>query len=58
MTRNEQEMTSALMAVLLFHGGGEWDEEKRNLWRTLTGTDEATTKNLCDTVRAALPVIP
>lgn len=58
MTRDEREMTAALMAVLLFHGGGEWTDAKRAEWKALTGTDEATTKTLCDTVRAALPVLP
>ena len=58
MTRNEQEMMAALMAVLLFHGGGEWTDAKRREWKALTGEDEATTKTLCDTVRAALPILP
>lgn len=57
MTRDEREMTSALMAVLLFHGGDEWTDAKRREWKALTGSDEVTTKVLCDTVRAALPII-
>lgn len=57
MTRDENEMTAALMAVLLFHSGGEWDDDKRQTWKFLTGTDEATAKTLCDFVRKSLPVI-
>ena len=47
-------LRDACRAVLLFHSGGEWDEERRNEWHALTGEDEATTKILCDTVRRAL----
>lgn len=51
-------MLSALEAVLLFHSGGDWDEKKRSKWKSLTGKDEATTKVLCDLVRAALLMDP
>lgn len=37
--------------VLLFHGGGQWSDDKRARWRELTGHDEATTKVLCDVAR-------
>ena len=47
-------MEDALKAVLLFHSGGEWDSLRRAEWAALTGSSEATTKVLCDTVRAAL----
>lgn len=40
--------------VLLFHSAGPWDEEKRQRWEEITGCSEATTKVLCDFVRAAL----
>jgi hypothetical protein len=42
---------TVLAAVLLFHAGGEWDNERRALWKQLTGRDEATTRALCDAVR-------
>jgi hypothetical protein len=38
-------------AVLLFHSGTPWTDEKRQLWAALTGRREATTKVLCDVVR-------
>ena len=44
----------ALRAVLLFHGGGPWDAAKAAAWERLTGEREATTRTLCDFVRAAL----
>lgn len=48
----------ALGAVLLFHGHiGPWDEATRESWRALTGVDEATTRVLCDAVRAALATL-
>lgn len=47
-------LVSALEAVLLFHDGGEWTLEKQLAWSNRTGWKDATTKTLCDTVRAAL----
>lgn len=44
----------ALRAVLLFHGGGEWTAAKGDAWERLTGSRLATTRTLCDFVRAAL----
>jgi len=38
-------------AVLLFHSGDPWNDEKRWLWHELTGAEEATTKTLCDLAR-------
>jgi hypothetical protein len=46
--------TDALEAVLLFYSVSPWDEQKKKRWMNLTGKEEATTKVLCDTVRAAL----
>ena len=43
----------ALEAVLLFYHGGTWGKESREKWLELTGTEEATTVNLCKCVRAA-----
>jgi hypothetical protein len=47
-------MEDALKAVLMFHGSGPWTTDVREEWKKLTGEDEATTKVLCDVVRAAL----
>lgn len=38
-------------AVLLFHRGGEWSDNDRQMWRALTDSEEATTKTLCDLAR-------
>jgi hypothetical protein len=43
-----------LRAVLMFHDGATWDANRRAEWKRITGSDEATTKVLCDHVRAAL----
>lgn len=48
----------ALEAVLLFHSSSPWTESKRTDWWNLTQTNEATTRNLCDTVRLALGQLP
>lgn len=47
-------MRDALEAVLLFYRAAEWTEECRARWLELTGSTEATTKVLADTVRRAL----
>jgi hypothetical protein len=47
-------LEAALHAVLLFHGGGYWGPNEAAQWERLTGAKEATTKALCDVVRAAL----
>lgn len=44
----------ALAAALLFHNGQPWDKAASSEWFKLTGSYEATTKVLCDTVRRAL----
>lgn len=38
-------------AVLLFHRGSPWSAVDREMWRHYTGSDEATTKALCDLAR-------
>lgn len=45
---------AALRLPLLVHGAGPWTEERREEWRSITGTDEATTRVMCDTIRALL----
>ena len=49
-----ERLEAALKAVLLFHSGEMWGEESRKRWFELTGTNDCTTKNLCDCVRKAL----
>lgn len=49
-------MRNALRLVLMFYQPGQWDQDRRDEWRRLTGTNEATTKVLCDHVRSALAV--
>jgi hypothetical protein len=39
-------------ATLLFHRGGMWTEQDRATWRTLTGSEHATTVTLCLLARA------
>lgn len=51
------DMEDALEAVLLFHSGGPWDDEKRERWFKLTGMQEASTRTLCDAVRKVLGVV-
>jgi hypothetical protein len=38
-------------AVLLFHRGGEWTYQDGLAWQVLTGSEDATTKTLCDFAR-------
>lgn len=53
---------AATELVILFHSAGEWDADKRMDWTNrmvaILGPgnhrDEATTKNLCDAMRAVL----
>lgn len=47
------DLRAAANATLLFHGS-VWSAETRELWKQLTGEDEATTKTLCDFVRKCL----
>ena len=44
----------AIKLALLFHSGSPWDDGKRAEWLRITGTTEATTKVLCDHLRAVL----
>jgi hypothetical protein len=41
-------------ATLLFHRGGPWTPEDRQMWLALTGDVEATTKSLCDLARKVI----
>jgi hypothetical protein len=48
------ELLAFVEATLLFHSGGDWDDTKRRRWVELTGSDDATTKALCDLGRAVI----
>jgi hypothetical protein len=48
------QLESALRLVLDFHGAGHWDETRRHRWQVATGTDEATTRVMCDHIRQVL----
>lgn len=54
----ETQLREALEAVLLFHCAAHWDGARRTQWWNYTQTQEATTLNLCDTVRIALGKLP
>jgi hypothetical protein len=45
-------------AVLLFHGAPSWTEKEKREWCELTGSQDATTRILCDLARAALTMKP
>ena len=49
-----QVLRATLELPLLFHSGGVWDDTKRRRWREITGTEEATTRVMCDAIRRAL----
>lgn len=46
-------LRTALRAVLLFYRPN-WTPERQAEWEALTGQNEASTRTLCDVVRAAL----
>lgn len=50
----EANVRDALRLPLLFHHGGPWTPEDRAEWIRITGVDEATTKVMCDHIRATL----
>lgn len=47
-------MYDALKAVLLFYSAKRLNDESRAEWKALTGSDEATTKVLCDHIHAVI----
>jgi hypothetical protein len=47
-------LLEACRATLLFHADGPWDEAKQGEWFNITQHPEATSRILCDTVRAAI----
>jgi hypothetical protein len=53
----DKALADALEATLLFHSGGPWDAAKQARWLELTGVAEATTKALCDHLRAVVETV-
>lgn len=51
-TPGAPDLDAVAEALLLFHGGGDWNETRAARWKVLTGSEEATTKALCDFARA------
>lgn len=49
-----EKLRRACEAVLLFYRAVYWDNAAADRWHELTGSREATTRVMCDTVRAAL----
>jgi hypothetical protein len=47
-------LVAACQATLMFHSALVWDDDACKRWLALTGSPEATTRPLCDFVRAAL----
>ena len=47
-------LLDACNAVLMFYRAGQWTRDDGIAWKKLVGADEATTKVLCDFVRAAI----
>lgn len=55
LTRRVESLTNAerlARAVLMFHDGSQWDDDKSATWKALTGSDEVTTKALGNLARA------
>lgn len=53
MTTENNRERDLLRAVLLFHSAGAWTNERRDEWARIIG-GSATTKRLCDAIRATL----
>lgn len=45
------DLQTGCQLTLDFHSGRLWTDEQAKLWEEKTGTREATTKTLCDTIR-------
>lgn len=48
------DLLDAARAALLFHSASPWDVEKAAEWKRLTGSDDATTRALCEFLRVAI----
>jgi len=49
-----QRLRDAAELPLMFHAGGIWLGDNPTRWKQITGTDEATTKVMCDHIRSVL----
>lgn len=47
-------LREACEAVLIFHAGGEWTSSMQNRWLDITQSPDATTRGLCETIRAVI----
>jgi hypothetical protein len=45
------EVADALMLPLMFHSGRPWTAADLEEWKRITGTDQVTTKAMCDHIR-------
>lgn len=54
LERENARLREALELPLTFHSGSPWDAVKERRWLEITGSEEVTTKVMCDTIRAAL----
>jgi hypothetical protein len=52
--KNTPDLLSVCQATLLFHKSGGWNAEDAAEWTRLTGHKDASTKDLCDAIRAAI----
>jgi hypothetical protein len=48
------ELLTATKLVLLFHSNVRWTEDNLRHWLAVTGGKDATTKSLCDHIRAVI----
>lgn len=51
-------LRDVLLLPLMFYAGGGWMDHHRLRWKEITGSDEATTKVMCDTIRNILAATP
>jgi hypothetical protein len=47
-------LLAVVQLPLMFHSGRPWSELDRRRWQEITGTEEATAKVMCDTIRDAI----
>lgn len=47
-------LVEALEMVVLYHSGSPWDAAKAKRWERWSGSDDATTRNMCDQLRTVL----
>ncbi len=53
-TDDVEHLCRMLTLPLIFHAGGRVSPEAHAEWKRLTGSDEMTTKVMCDAIRAVL----